>query len=410
MKMALVLGFVALTVGLAALPAVGAGTDQLLRQDAPLEVLIESLHSEDFSTRMRAVNFIGYRGQDAKEAVPALVKVLETYHMRESALHALKAIGPSASAAIPALHNALTAYPEQPATRWIAANALANIGEAAIPTLNKSLDSDNLYERIWCRAALAKIEGPKSHHLQFLAHLMSSTDKKTVLVTVRALTMIGSTAKPILPKIIAAMDSPVAPKKDIAVLLAQMGKDASPAIPRLVKLLDDPDALTRHRAAYALSRIGGDDAQPAVPGLIRMLSAQEAHVRRQAAATLGKIGSAARPSMPHLIECLRDPDEHVRAATAAALGEIAPTHATVHEALIEVMKDESGRVRGAAAPVLAENAPVTRELIDVFIRASDDNWKAVAAACETFFRRLGPDDSELIPERYRRHGRRSPGR
>jgi HEAT repeat protein len=388
----------------------GPNLKKLLLKSAPLEELIEALNSEDFNTRMRAVNFIGYRGQDAEEAVPALIKVLDIYHMRESALHALKAIGPSASAAIPALYNALTAYPEQPATRWIAAHALANIGELAIPTLQKGVDSNNLYERIWCRAALARIEGPKSKHLESLSESISSADEKTVLVAVRALTMIGSAAKPALPKIIAAMDSPMAPKKDIAVLLAQMGKDASPAIPQLVKLLDDSHALTRNRAAYALSKIGGADLQAAIPGLIRMLSAQEDHVRKQAAVTLGKIGPAGSPSIPYLIESLRDQDEHVRSAVAAALGEIAPNDATVHSALIEAMKDKSGRVRSKAAPVLAKNAPVTRELIHVFIRASDDHWAAVTMACEIFFRRVGPDDSELVPERYRRGNRHFPGR
>ncbi|MFH1615995.1 MAG: hypothetical protein ABIG61_13040, partial [Planctomycetota bacterium] len=56
--------------------------------------------------------------------------------------------------------------------------------------------------------------------LQFLSASMSSADQKTVLVAVNALTMIGSTAKPVLPKIIAAMDNPVAPKMEIAMLLA----------------------------------------------------------------------------------------------------------------------------------------------------------------------------------------------
>jgi HEAT repeat protein len=379
----------------------------LLQEHAPLEVLIEALYSEDFTTRMRAVSFIGYRGQTAKEAVPALVKLLENNQMRESALSALKAIGPSASAAIPALYNAITAYPEQPSTRWKAAHALANIGEAAIPTLKKGADSDNLYERIWCRAALARIEGPKSNHLQYLSTLLSSTDRKTVLVAVKALTMIGPAAKPVLPKIIAAMDNPVAPKEDIAVLLAQMGKDASPAIPKLVKFLDDPHAFTRNRAALALSMIGCAELRSAVPGLIGMLSAQEDHVRRQAAETLGKVGPAAcGPSIPHLIECLcGDQDEHVRAAAAEALGEIAPTDTTVHSALIAVMNDESGRVRSKAAPILAKNAPVTRELIQVFIYSSADNMKAVTAACRTFFRRVGPDNSDLIPEQYRQRYR-----
>ena len=96
------------------------GDGKLLQRDAPLDVLIEALRSEDFSTSIRAVDFIGERGEEASEAVPALVEALDTRHQRESALHALKKIGPGASAAIPALYNSLTAYPKQPATRWIA--------------------------------------------------------------------------------------------------------------------------------------------------------------------------------------------------------------------------------------------------------------------------------------------------
>ena len=105
------------------------------------------------------------------------------------------------------------------------------------------------------------------------------------------------------------------------------------------------------------------------------------------------------------MERLQDEDEHVRAATATALGRIAPTNPIVHSALIEAMKDESGRVRSSVAPVLAEHAPVTVEMIQVFIRASGDNWGAVDDACETFFRRLGPEDRKLIPKRFSQQSR-----
>ncbi|MHB8974124.1 MAG: HEAT repeat domain-containing protein [Pirellulaceae bacterium] len=372
----------------------------LLPQDAPLEVLIEALQSEDFSTRIRAVQFIGERGEAAREAVPALVKTLDVQHLRESALHALKNIGPHASAAIPALFKTLTAYSEELATCWLAAHALANIGEAAIPTLKKGAGSDNLYERLWCHAALAKIEGPTSPHLRVLAESMASQDKTISLVAVNGLTMIGSDAKSVIPQIIAALGSPTTPKMDLAILLAQMGKDAAPAIPQLVVLLDDSNGMTRQRAAYALSEIGGADLQPAVLGLTRMLTAKEDYVREMAATTLGKAGSTAKPAIRSLIERLQDENEHVRAATATALGKIAPTDATVHRALVEAMKDESGRVRSCAAPVLAEHAPVSEEMIQVFVRASEDNWQAVIDACETFFRRLGPEDHKLIPKRY----------
>jgi len=374
--------------------------NKLLRQDAPLDVLIEALQSKDFNTRIRAVYFIGYRGAAATAAVPALVKTLDDYGLRESTLHALKDIGPHASTAIPALFKALTAYPEQPATRWIAAQALANIGEAAIPTLKKGTDSGNLYERLWCHAALAKIEGPNSPHLQVLAESMASKNEMASLEAVRGLTMIGSAAKSVLPQIIAAMHSPTTPKTDLAVLLAQMGRDATPAIPQLVVLLDHSDAMTRQRAAYALSTIGGADLRPAVLGVTRMLTAKEGYVREMAATTLGTAGPTAKQAIRPLIECLKDKDQRVRAATATALGKIAPTDATVQSALVEAMKDESGQVRSSVAPVLAEYAPVTKEMIQVFIRASDDNWKGVDYACETFFRRLGPEDRKLIPKRY----------
>jgi HEAT repeat protein len=376
---------------------------ELLRRDAPVEVLIEALHSDDFSTRYRAVYFIGDRGAQAKDAVPALIDNLETDYMVESTLHALKGIGPNASAAIPALFNSFTAYPKQPATRCYAAEALANIGESAIPTLTNGVGSENVYERTWCHAALAKIEGPESDHFKFLSDAMLSDDKATSLVAVRALTMIGPDAKTVLPQIIVAMDRQVTAKTDLAVLLARMGKDASPAIPKLVELLEHSNPMTRQRAAYALSKIGGSEVMPAVPGLIGMLSARKSYVREMAASTLGTIGPAAGRSIRPLIGRLADEDEDTRAAAARALGEIGPTDAAVLAALTAAMKDESGRVRSRVAPVLAKNAPVTKEMINVFIAASEDNQRAVMTACDIFFDRLGPGERELFPERYRLH-------
>jgi len=178
-----------------------------------------------------------------------------------------------------------------------------------------------------------------------------------------------------------------------------MGKDATPAIPQLVVLLEHPNAMTRQRAAYALSEIGGADLRPAVLGLTRMLTAEEDYVRKMAATALGKAGPTAKPAIRSLIERLQDEDENVRIATATALGKIAPTDTTVQSALVETMKDES--LRYIVAPMLAEQAPVTKEMIRVFVRAADDTWPNVDFACETFFRRLGPEDRKLIPKRYR---------
>ncbi len=380
--------------------------DKQLQSDAALPELVAALKSSDFNTRMRAVDFIGYRKEAAREAVPALVDALRDYHMRESALHALKAIGPAASEAIPALYDALTAYPKQPATSWIAADAMASVGEAAIPTLVQGIASNDLRRQLWCTAALAKMEGPESVHFRTLAALLSSPDKKTALVAARALTMIGAPSKIVLTQIIASMDNPVAPRTDLAILLAQFGKDASPAIPRLVHYLDDPDPMTRQRTAYALSEIGGAAVAPAKAGLIRMLSEEQAYVRENAAVALGSIGDSADDSIPHLIKRLGDENEHVRAASVAALGKIKVEDPVVLEALKKAMADPSGRVRSTAAPLFAEHAPINEETIQWFVEASEDNWKGVLDACEEFFGRLGPDQHKLIPEKFRSPNRR----
>jgi HEAT repeat protein len=376
-----------------------------LQKDATLEILIESLRSEDKRTRDRAVAFIMYRGPAAKEAVPALINNLETDHMIEQTLHALKAIGPNAAAAIPALFRSLTAYPDHPAASWTAAHALANIGAAAIPTLEKGTGSANLCERIWCHAAMAKIEGPESHHFQFISAAMLSNNNTASLVAIRALTMIGSDSKSVLPQIIEAMDKQATAKTDLAQLLAQMKKDASPAIPQLVVLLDHSNPMTRQTSAYALSEIGGSEVRPAVPGLIGMLTARERYVREMAAIALGKIGPAAGLSVWPLIGRLKDKDEdeRIRAEAARALGEIAPTDASVLGALIAEMKDEIQSVRDTAAIVLAKNAPVTKEIINVFIGLSEDDRHGVNRACRTFFLRPDLDDKDLIPEQYRLH-------
>ncbi|MCB1099434.1 MAG: HEAT repeat domain-containing protein [Verrucomicrobiae bacterium] len=371
-----------------------------LQSDAPLVELIAGLESGDFSTRMRAVDFIGNRKEGAKEAVPALVDALGDYHMRESALHALKAIGPAASDAIPALYEALTAYPEQPATRWIAAHALANVGRAAVPILTRGLSSSNPYERVWCNAALARMEGAASSHFVALAAFLSSSDKKTVKTTVEALTMIGEPSQVILTEILATLERPEAPSTDLAVLLAQFGHDAAPAVPQLVRLLDHSNAMTRQRAAYALSEIGGDDVIPAIPGLVRNLSAEQSYVREQAAVALGSIGKPAQAAISELIGRLSDADEQARAAAVVALGKIDVSDSKVISALVGAMGDESGRVRSAAAPIVAEYAPVDDDLISIFVQASEDPWKNVQHACETFFSRLGPAQRRLIPERF----------
>ena len=193
-------------------------------------------------------------------------------------------------------------------------------------------------------------------------------------------------------------DSPL--RTQMAVLLAQFGQDSRPAIPQLIKLLDHPNDMTRQRAAYALSTIGGKDILPAQPGLVRMLGAKRSFVREMAAKTLGETGPTANLAIDPIIKLLSDEDDHVRAAAATSLGKIGPKTTKVHLALAKAMSDESGRVRSSVAPALAPHAPINEPMLQVFIKASEDNWRGVTDGCEAFFRRLGPEHKKRIPARF----------
>ena len=199
-----------------------------------------------------------------------------------------------------------------------------------------------MYERLWCHAALAKMEGARSLHLPPLGEALVSDDERTSEVAARALTMIGAEARSIVPQAVAALKKPTSSKTDLGMFLAQVGKDASPAIPQLIELLNHSHPITRQTAAYALSTIGGREVLPAAPALAKLFDDPKYYVREKAAEALGSIGPAADDSIPSLISQLKgDEHERCRNAAAGALGKIGPTSAVVLEALKKAMQDES---------------------------------------------------------------------
>jgi HEAT repeat protein len=100
--------------------------------------------------------------------------------------------------------------------------------------------------------------------------------------------------------------------------LSLLGPEARPAVPALIEALDSPNALVRQNAALALGSIG-PDARGAVEGLTKLLHDEEWSVRRQAAMSLGKIGPDARSAEKALNEARNDPRPLVRSAAEEAL-------------------------------------------------------------------------------------------
>ncbi len=230
-----------------------------------IPVLIEALRDENQSIRLRAARALDSMGESAKDAVPALMQLLNDERpgkgngVRKHAIRTLGKMGPAAKEAIPLLIGILKG---KNAIYYgdfeYAISSLAEIGEPAVPALIDALR----YDEIW----------PDSRH-------------SIAWMAARALADIGD-----------------------------------PAVPALTKALTV--GYTRYSAANALFMMG-EPARDAIPALIQALNQDSSpRVRRKAARALGRIGEPVEDVVPVLIQALQDEAEDVRFYAVYALREI----------------------------------------------------------------------------------------
>jgi HEAT repeat protein len=98
---------------------------------------------EDLSVRMAAITTLGHYGPAAKSAVPVLASAINKsdVDLRVAAINALEAIGTDAAPGLPAIGRAL--QDSSPQVRATAARALGRFGPLAVdqlPALNKVLN------------------------------------------------------------------------------------------------------------------------------------------------------------------------------------------------------------------------------------------------------------------------------
>ncbi len=258
-----------------------------------IAVLVRALVDEDFSASHKAQSVLGTVG---RAAVPALIELLQgpDPEGRRKAIWVLRAIGPEAVEAVPALIAALEdSTPLYGASiPRCAMSALAAIGPAAgvaVVPLTRFLDSSDPRLRFDAAEALLKITGE---------------------------------CRQCLPVLIEALSSPnIHLRRDAALALEQIGPPAKAAVPALIAALKDRKGNIRHFAAAALGRIGYN-AKEVVPLLIPMVNEQEWYIRFHAICALGYFGPKARAALPVLREAAKDRAQYVQKAIDPALASI----------------------------------------------------------------------------------------
>jgi HEAT repeat protein len=204
--------------------------------------------------------------------VPVLIKALKDPDAEVRAITAwsLETIGPPASAAIPALIEAITAQPKQKP------NELAS-----------TLEDMARYNSIKALGSVGRLDD------RAVAFFIK-TVKAPGVSTIRGM---------------AALE------------LSKLGKRGREALPVLIRLFKEDENLQ----VWLLRAFDnfGPNAKEAVPAIVKVFKERKGHpISWKAAVTLGRIGPSAKEALPALREALKDNDEAIRTLVAETIKRI----------------------------------------------------------------------------------------
>jgi len=357
-----------------------AAADEQPQASASIAELIAGLDDEDPICRCSSITALADRGAKAQPAVPALTRALadKDGNVRAAAAVTLGRLALEPDRVIPALLRALAdETPSSQGPVWIvAAPALGQYGETAVPSLIETFKDERLHVRRAAMLGLATA-GPKAKNaVPSLIGILEDNDPHTRNFVSNALIGIGpdaAAAVPVLIKMLSCDDFHT--QYWACRALAAIGPDANPATPKLIELVESGVTSVRRNAAAALGNIGPVVGKKAVDILITALSDYSQPVRQQALIALGKLGPLAAPAVPLIEQGLQKPSTFRPAANAArTLWFLKPDSETPARALLAEL--EAGDEPWAAAHVLGEIGVELGVIDEVTEKLKSDNREA----------------------------------
>lgn len=396
-----------------------AVSDELISLDCEakkqlVQTLMGRLKDPDNNVRFSAVEVLAMFGPAAREAVPALIEVLN--ELRDLKVQAW----PPDEQALRVVEDVLV---EKMALRHQVSIALEKIGtpeaheavrslvrDAPLSVRDAPLSARLLSESAVIRhAALQEIDSLTPEEKRGLIALLRSqvgvSDAGSYdAYAIDALRKIGRIAVPELMAALAGGDPSTSAQAAFA--LGAMGPEAHEAIPLLIETLEaDPDINVRVAAASALGMIGSltEEVVPALIGVVN--SQQEARSTRVAAIeALGRIGPAAREAIPSLIDELKVVS-FAETASAEALGKIGPEAiGPLSRFLVETVETQEREVGAAGAShallqaiyALGEIGPAANSVVPILIKALEE-WDYNRLFVIKTLGKVGIGNAETVP-------------
>jgi HEAT repeat protein len=293
-----------------------------------MAALAKLLDSQDHLLKIASAWALAKMDPQDKARYDSSIKTLadslkdENEHVRAAAAQGLLDLNPPRETLAPLIVDMMAE--KNPMVRAHIADALASLGEAAVPRLIKALDRD---------------------------------DTKGLAVEVAR--RLGPKAKDAVPALALKLKDPDADfRREVEFALAAIGPDAKAAVPALVDHLGTEEPKVRYIACYALGKIG-PAARDAVPALQKNLAGDDKFLKAASVWALLHIQPEDKPlkvaAVPLLIAGLKDAQTDLAKEEAAiTLGNIgAPTaNAAIPELEKLAKESESPKVREAAEGAL----------------------------------------------------------
>lgn len=253
-----------------------------------------------------------------------------------------------------------------------AIHSLADLGAEAVPFLTAALQ--NPASRYWASVALAEIGAAAAPAVPQLRDGVTSGSTEERMQSIMALASIGEPALPAASDIARALDAPEGSLR-FAAAFALGRLKAGDGDQALEKAAGDADPFLAAIAAWARARIHPDDAalvSSAVDRLSAGLSSPKEGIQTASISALsdlrGTIDDTTEKRLAgEFIRLLTSPSPAVREAAAAAL---VRAGAVAVEPLESALGDVS--IRGPVLEILAAIGPLSKDALDSLVKALDD--------------------------------------
>ena len=363
--------------------------------------LVETLREKKTPQSIQAARALGEMGSDAKDAIGALKDLLYAQGAWQSeAAEALAKIG---KASIPTLVEATK--DQQASTRLAAIEALAKVGAEAVPDLVDALGNKHADVR---RAAAAHLEPMRVNDKMVvlgLAYALKDEDEEVRRHCAQGLQNLGLMAKLAAPKLkealidinfhvrIAAYYALAQMNEEPTGLLRKYMKDEkanvripaaallivtngdNEAVPVLVDGLKEKDFALQMQSAFALAQ-RRQEVGKITPIFIDGLKSKSPGVREQSIQGLQMLGAGGEKAAPALLQIMQSyPVPHHKQQALQALQQVGGDPKVMVPALKKMLEDKDAGVRLSALQVVWRYGPDAIPLIVACFEDKDENIK-----------------------------------